>query len=160
MAIDEMARDFVSNSSGMMGEVMNLEDFLDELSEPDPKLVNNNETTSENTTNRSNHSQRYMFNPLANLEMMFNSSNYYQQQQQMHQHSTLSTISKTHGNVQQHYVIKLILSVLENQQNAKLYIFIYQKYAMTFQTAARKFKCLTEICKQRGKKLFLDCAVN
>ena len=132
MAIDEMARDFVSNSSGMMGEVMNLEDFLDELSEPDPKLVNNNETTSETTTNRSHNSQRYMFNPLANLEMMFNSSNYYQQQQQMHQHSTLSTISKTHGNVQQHYVIKLILSVLENQQNAKLYIFIYQKYAMTF----------------------------
>ena len=94
MAIDEMARDFASNSSGMMGEVMNLEDFLDELSEPDSKIVNNNETPNENT-NRNN-SQRYMFNPLANLEMMFNSSNYYQQQQ-IHQNPTLSTISKIHG---------------------------------------------------------------
>ena len=98
MAIDEMARDFVSNSSGMMGEVMNLEDFLDELSEPDPKLVNNIESSGASNENHSrNSSQRYMFNPLANLEMMFNSSNYYQQQQQlqMNSHSTISKIN--HG---------------------------------------------------------------
>ena len=122
MAIDEMARDFASNSSGMMGEVMNLEDFLDELSEPDPKLVNNNETSSENTTNRNN-SQRYMFNPLANLEMMFNSSNYYQQQQ-IHPNSTLSTISKTHGNVQENYIMFTILSYqyLKINKSAELYV--------------------------------------
>ena len=115
MGLDEMARDFASNSSGMMGEVMNLEDFLDELSEPDPKLVNNNETASNNAVaslseniNRSTStsastltSNRYMFNPLANLEMMFNSSNYYQQQQQQQnqqiqmQHSTM--ISNKNG---------------------------------------------------------------
>ena len=103
MGLDEMARDFASNSSGMMGEVMNLEDFLDELSEPDPKLVNNNETASNNAVaslseniNRSTSttastltSNRYMFNPLANLEMMFNSSNYYQQQQQQQQNQQI-----------------------------------------------------------------------
>lgn len=101
MGLDEMDREFASNSSGMMGEVMNLEDFLDELSEPDPKLVNNNETTSappssstsENTnrssTSSSSSTNRYMYNPLANLEVMFNSSNYYQLQNQQIQHSSM-----------------------------------------------------------------------
>ena len=96
MAIDEMARDFVSNSNGMMGEVMNLEDFLDELSEPDSKLVNNNETSGPANENHSRN-QRYMFNPLANLEMMFNSSNYYQQQQQIQMNSNGSISKSYHG---------------------------------------------------------------
>ena len=96
-----MDREFASNSSGMMGEVMNLEDFLDELSEPDPKLVNNNEntgappsSTSVNTSTSSGSTHRYMYNPLANLEVMFNSANYYQLQNQQIQIQNSSMISK------------------------------------------------------------------
>ena len=107
-----MDREFASNSSGMMGEVMNLEDFLDELSEPDPKLVNNNETTSappssstsENTnrssTSSSSSTNRYMYNPLANLEVMFNSSNYYQLQNQQIQHSSMISKNGMWANVE------------------------------------------------------------
>ena len=101
MGLDEMDREFASNSSGMMGEVMNLEDFLDELSEPDPKLVNNNEntgapssSTSVNTSTSSGSTHRYMYNPLANLEVMFNSANYYQLQNQQIQIQNSSMISK------------------------------------------------------------------
>ena len=101
MGLDEMDREFASNSSGMLGEVMNLEDFLDELSEPDPKLVNNNEntgappsSTSVNTSTSSGSTHRYMYNPLANLEVMFNSANYYQLQNQQIQIQNSSMISK------------------------------------------------------------------
>ena len=66
----------------IVGEVMNLDDFLDEVSDPDPKYGSPRSDLVEN--NPSAIGSR-VFNPLANLDMMINTSNYhYEQQQQSH----------------------------------------------------------------------------
>ena len=50
MSIDEVARDLIGNSAaGIVGEVMNLDDFLDEVSDPDPKLSPRSDSLVENT---------------------------------------------------------------------------------------------------------------
>ena len=77
MSIDEVARDLIGNSAaGIVGEVMNLDDFLDEVSDPDPKLSPRSDTLVENTTLGAIGPVSRVFNPLANLDMMFNTSNY------------------------------------------------------------------------------------
>ena len=52
MSIDEVARDLIdSRNSSIVGEVMNLDDFLDEVSEPDPKFSPRRDHLVENVDN-------------------------------------------------------------------------------------------------------------
>ena len=47
---EDLARDFMAHTNpGIVGEVMNLDDFLEELSDPDPKsaVMLNNENSNE-----------------------------------------------------------------------------------------------------------------
>lgn len=83
MSIDEVARDLIGNSAAsIVGEVMNLDDFLDEVSDPDPKYGSPRSDLEENNPGAIG---SRVFNPLANLDMMINTSNYhYEQQQQSH----------------------------------------------------------------------------
>ena len=56
VSFEDLARDFMAHSNpGLVGEVMNLDDFLEELSDPDPKSVIHNENSNENDARKLNY---------------------------------------------------------------------------------------------------------
>ena len=68
LLVDEVARDLIGHSaaSSIVGEVMNLDDFLDEVAEPDPKYSPRRE--HHHVESSSGHpTGGRVFNPLANL---------------------------------------------------------------------------------------------
>ena len=80
---EDLARDFMAHTNpGIVGEVMNLDDFLEELSDPDPKsavmLNNSNENSNDNFVDGRKQKLNYHphHHPPNNLEMMFHAASY------------------------------------------------------------------------------------
>ena len=77
---EDLARDFMAHTNpGIVGEVMNLDDFLEELSDPDPKsaVMLNNENSNDNFDGRKK--LNYHQHPPNSLEMMFHAASYHPQ---------------------------------------------------------------------------------